>query len=497
MPNTALFIGRFHPLLVHLPIGFLTLLALLEIARFLPPFKNAVQSRGLILLATVLATVATITAGLLLSSAGGYDPSLLFWHKWMGITLGCAILVCAFGHFRGQPRLYAGAFAAALLFLAPASHLGGSITHGPNYLFAYAPLWLRPSSAPPVRPISLPAPPSSPANARIYPDLIQPILAQSCVGCHGPDRTSGQLRLDSLQGLQHGGQSGPAFIPRRAADSLIIHRISLPLSDAQHMPPDGKPQPTDDQIQALQWWIDAGAPAGNPAKQSFTTVADLNPSADQLGLVARLLKLPEPGAPPTVPPVPVSDLSSPLSAILSATKVLITPVSVDQPWIIINASLNHAFTDTDLARLAPIVPNIVDLNLASTHITDAAGPILERMTNLKRLRLDHTAITDALLPHLQPLSQLDYLNLCGTPLTDAAVKPLAALPALHHLYLYQTKLTPSAIATLSAAHNDPAKLAHLKQQIAALQSQLNATRVEIIQSIHPATAPTTAPTTAP
>jgi hypothetical protein len=73
------------------------------------------------------------------------------------------------------------------------------------------------------------------------------------------------LRVDSLEALQKGGHSGPALVAGSAQDSLLIQRMLLPIEDEDHMPPDGKPQPTPAEITVLQWWIDRGAPAhGQP-----------------------------------------------------------------------------------------------------------------------------------------------------------------------------------------------------------------------------------------
>ena len=60
-PDILLFIGRFHPLLVHLPIGMLTALAALEIAALRPRFRNAAASAGYLL--ALAAPLAVVTAG--------------------------------------------------------------------------------------------------------------------------------------------------------------------------------------------------------------------------------------------------------------------------------------------------------------------------------------------------------------------------------------------------------------------------------------------------
>ena len=53
--------------------------------------------------------------------------------------------------------------------------------------------------------------------------------------------------------------------PGDANASLITKRLQLPPEDEDHMPPEGKPQPSPEEIAFLQWWINAGAPTNQPA----------------------------------------------------------------------------------------------------------------------------------------------------------------------------------------------------------------------------------------
>ena len=87
--NFELFLGRFHPLVVHLPIGFLLLSAIMEALSyfFKDKFKNLDSAIALSLLSSGFGAILSAIIGLLLASAGGYDDSTLFWHKWLGISL--------------------------------------------------------------------------------------------------------------------------------------------------------------------------------------------------------------------------------------------------------------------------------------------------------------------------------------------------------------------------------------------------------------------------
>jgi uncharacterized membrane protein len=487
-PNLILFFGRLHPLLVHLPIGFLTLLAVIEVARRLKWFKASAEARGVILACTVLSAITTVACGLMLASEGGYDPSLLAWHKWMGISLAIFVIATAGAFYSKKPRAYAGLLLATLAILGPASHFGGSITHGKNYLLAYAPLWLRPASERSITPTVATSPKTVTAKqADIFADLVQPVLKQNCLACHCADKSSGQLQLDSYAMITKGGKSGPAMVAKDSTNSPILQRILLPLSDAHHMPPDGKPQPTDDQIAVLQWWIDSGA-------AERKTVADLDPNSDQIALASRLLKLPVPGEPPTAAPVALADLQPQLADVTSKTGVVISLVAVDQPWLIVNAAINRDFGDAELAQLSPLATNIVDLNLAGTHTTDAGLSTVASMSNLHRLRLDRTTVTDTGLLQLRGLKKLEYLNLYNTSITDAGMKTLTALPDLRQLYVWKTRVNPAATQAFVTAKTNKTKIAQIQKQIETLQSQIASQHVEVVLGVKP---PASQPTTEP
>jgi hypothetical protein len=69
------FLGKFHPLLVHLPIGFLLLLGVLEWLALRPGGKELAAANRIILLLSIPATVASAGCGWLLAESGKYDAS--------------------------------------------------------------------------------------------------------------------------------------------------------------------------------------------------------------------------------------------------------------------------------------------------------------------------------------------------------------------------------------------------------------------------------------
>src|SRR5262249_28887919 len=83
---------------------------------------------------------------------------------------------------------------------------------------------------------------------------IRPILAQRCLGCHGPKLAMHGLRLDSRAAALKGGESGvPAFVAGNSSRSLV-YRYIAGLDKDTKMPPGGNPMP-DSEIRLIQQWI--------------------------------------------------------------------------------------------------------------------------------------------------------------------------------------------------------------------------------------------------
>ena len=263
-PNIFLFLGRLHPLLVHLPIGMLAVLASLELAALLPRFKNAAASAGFILaLATPLAVV-TAVCGWLLSLAGGYDPQLLAWHKWLGTVTAAGCVIAGILFWRGEKTAYRVSLFVTAGVLLAAGHLGGSLTHGSDYLTQYAPAPVKKllgiSTA---KKTSAPVSLDELRQRSVFSGVIAPLLENKCVRCHGAEKSKAGLRLDSFAGLQDGSDDGLVLKPGNAGQSPLVQRLLLPADSDDHMPPAGKPQLTTGEITLLKWWVNAGAPETN------------------------------------------------------------------------------------------------------------------------------------------------------------------------------------------------------------------------------------------
>jgi hypothetical protein len=92
-------------------------------------------------------------------------------------------------------------------------------------------------------------------SEQFFETEIRPLLSEHCIRCHGPDKQSGGLRLDSPEFLEKGGDSGAAIVPGRSDESRFIQAVRYD-GDLQ-MPPDNRL--TEKQVAVLDHWVRSGA----------------------------------------------------------------------------------------------------------------------------------------------------------------------------------------------------------------------------------------------
>ena len=117
-----------------------------------------------------------------------------------------------------------------------------------------------PAEPAPVEPAPVPAaevvPALAPEMIDYFENSVRPVLAEHCYSCHGPEKVKSGLRLDSLQAMLTGGESGTALTVGNPDASRIIQTIRY--DGPTKMPPDGKL--AQEQIDALTEWVRMGAP---------------------------------------------------------------------------------------------------------------------------------------------------------------------------------------------------------------------------------------------
>lgn len=100
----------------------------------------------------------------------------------------------------------------------------------------------------------------TPAQIQFFENQVRPILAQRCYSCHSAEaeRVKADLWLDTREGVLKGGDSGPAIVPGKPAESLLVTAIRYTDPDLR-MPPKGKKLPARE-VAVLERWVKMGAP---------------------------------------------------------------------------------------------------------------------------------------------------------------------------------------------------------------------------------------------
>lgn len=440
--NFVLFLGRFHPLLVHLPIGFLLFAFLLECAAFFRRFVHLQHAVTFALLLGALSAVAAGATGYMLSTAGGYGEDTLSYHKWLGILV-TVLAILAFllrVKFFTVPLLKRIYFVILFLMagaLMATGHYGGNLTHGSDYLFRYMPEALRSviGYQEVEEEIALIQDLDS---ALVYDHVIQPILGLRCQNCHNDDRTEGELLMTSFDRLMKGGESGPAIIPHQTNESELYQRLLLPASDDLRMPPKGRRQLTREQVKLIGWWIEQGAPSSSKVTELAVT--------DEISQI--LFKLTE-EAQGFLVRTEVSAADPVILANLTGEGIIVSPVAEGVNFLQVRFSnLRDSISRSDLEKLLPIADQVTWINLARTGVRDEDLISLPEFRNLTRLNLQLTGITDSTLASIAILKNLEYLNIYGTAISDDGLQHLENMEKLKSLYLWQTDVSRERIYRL-------------------------------------------------
>lgn len=462
------FFGRFHPVVLHLPIGMLTIVLLLELLKFVRRDNDG--SALTVLFFTAISSVVAVLFGLLLyrSNPGDYPEELITDHLWWGAGFA-SLVIAAFvvklwvnqNQGRGNP-IYLITLMMSAGVMGVASHDGGSITHGKTFLTDEAPDVVRiVHNALVAEDDHLPMLADKDSSAKgsreaapvkeqiVYTNIIHPIFEQKCVSCHGPDKSKGRLRMDTYEGILAGGKEGDLIEPGDAEASNLLYRVHLPLDDEEHMPPEGKTQLEQHEIEVISWWIDSGASPDQKLADAQvpvsikTAMSKIIPS-DVLD--AQTLTAAEETEALAGGKKEVDAILDKLRGEFGMALAIESQESNNLEFTAV--SMRASFDDESLARLAPAIPWLASLDLSSTSVTDAGLGLLAEAGLLRQLRLSETGISDAGLAQLSQLSSLETLNLFGTQVTTEGIKQLAGLPALKKLYLWDTQVDDAGAESL-------------------------------------------------
>jgi uncharacterized membrane protein len=430
LENLTEFIGRFHPVLVHLPIGVLLLAALFQWLSRKEKYQSLSFAVSISLFWGMISAILACISGYLLSNSGDYDGDLVSKHQWFGIAVA-GISILAYGlNRRGKDSIWLSGLLVLLIIIT--GHLGGSITHGSDYLF-------KAFSNDDCNTIIAKRMPILDVNEAIaYNDVIRPILTAKCYKCHGPDKQKGKLRLDLPELILMGGKSGIVLVGGKVDDSELIKRILLSKDNDEHMPPLEQPQLTKAEMELLHWWVSSGADF-NKKVNALVQTEKIKPVllALQSEEVKEELKISD------VPAESVEIADQGTVKKIQERGIAITAVAQNSNYLSANFVAVEALTEKDLQLLDPIAKQLVWLKLGDSKLNDKMLVDISDLSALTRLSLERTAITDQGIGQFKNLRKLQYLNLIGTKVSIKGLEQLKALKELRQIFLFQTLIPPS------------------------------------------------------
>lgn len=418
--------GRFHPLIVHLPIGFLILGWMMWVFD-----RKAQKHQRIIRFAFFWGTISTLVAvvtGTVLYAREGYPWEDVQGHLILGVAtfLFSFLMYLKLKGFAIVDRFSQSFLGYALLIvLFITGHLGGNLTHGKDHLTEPLPPVLKTALGIEVPDNKLVLFPESYQEKALYTGVIQPILDQKCVSCHNPQKTKGELLMHNYKGIMSGGEEGPIISLNKPEESEMLRRIHLPKDEKKHMPPKAKIQLSKAEIKLIEKWISAGAPENK-------TIADLGFST---ALFTSFFPKDETGI---YPDTILRPLDKGIIDSLVGMGLQVAPIFKTSSLLKISAINTPDFDDQKALALLMALDHIVDLDLGQTQVTDTVFETLEQLKHLTVLKLNRTAILGNGVKKLIPLQYLKQINLVNSKFEGANLEEMYAFPALEKVYLFGT-----------------------------------------------------------
>ena len=434
--DASLFVGRLHPLIVHLPIGFLILAIIFYFISYSERFNSLKHSIPYILFFGAVSGLLSVILGLLLASKGGYNENILGWHKWLAIVL----VIISFGLWawlvwgNKNKKITTGLMASVLLLITVTGHLGGTLTHGERYIYEYAPDLIR-NQFLVNNGIVIEDLGQDPDSIFLYSDLIQPVLNQKCISCHNNENKSGGLNLTHLQALLEGGDNADLLIAGNALKSELFRRVTMDPNSRKFMPPNGVPLSYTETL-LIQEWINNGLDTSLAISDDVLTPSVKSQFQLSYGLDTRQKSFVE-----KLNLTPVNDT---LLMNLKNQGFAIKKLSDDMN--LLDVKYSDSITVEKLRLLDSIREHIVWLDLSGTSINDALLDHLPDLDNLVRLDLHNNPI--ASIASLSNLENLEVLNLHTTQVSNTHIGEITKIESLKTLYLWQSEVSKDKVDSL-------------------------------------------------
>ena len=429
------FLGRFHPLLVHLPIGFLILAILIE--SYCSIFKIKINHRviNFTWFIAFFSSVLTTILGLLVAETGHYIDENLFMHKIFGLSLTAISFISWFLRLSIFSNLFSSSLKTLsntiiIVLLTLTGHYGGNLTHGETYLVDYAPENIKELVVKKNKYVELEI-----DSVKVYDDLIQPIFNQKCVSCHNKEISRGNLNMDSYSNLLKGGSSGIPINKSDPRKSILIRRITMPTSELKYMPPDGEPV-SFDEIKTLIWWIN-NLDKSNENLVSLKVEDDIKESLEMLYSLNFTEKQ-------WFEKISTDKLDESLVQNIDKRVFQIKFISDDKKFLSVKY-LQKNVSVSDIEKLEKISKYIAYFTAKSSNISNELIKGISNFENLVKLEIQDNDIDDESIKILQSLKNLEILNIHNTKITSKSIEILKTFKNLKRAYVWGTSISRSEI----------------------------------------------------
>jgi len=430
--DLLILLGRFHPLIIHLPIGFIVLGVLIELNK--NNLKWSKEALQFIFFWASITGIFSIITGYLQYQKEGY-----LWETIQGhLIAGILTVILSFIFFLYLKRnlvfesIKTRFFTFGhILLLTITGHLGGNITHGEDHLKEPFNNLVGISSSIEENTIRFY---DDFAEKPVFTSLIQPLLDDKCVKCHNDKKSKGGLKMHTIESLKQGGKNGYVLNFDKPELSEILIRIHLPEQEKKHMPPSSGKQFSREEINVISQWINQGS--------SFSQ--KLNEFKIDDNLVRYFFTAEKPFYPKNNLPQPDGQIIKNIQS----KNILILPINKGANFFSISTINFPDFKDKNLSFLEKIKNNIVNLDLSNSKVTDSIFSNLKSYSNLTVLKLSNTKITGNSINQLSLLPNLKRLYLVNTSFQEKFIGDLLQFKNLENVYLFQEKnplQTPSII----------------------------------------------------
>ncbi len=409
-------LGRLHPIMLHLPIGALTILL------FFFLFKKHFDDKSFRIFFEIILTFLSFSSalsafmGIILAQENGYDPNALFWHKWTGFTFSAVCYLALefknkIQEFKSLQIITLSLVSVAMLW---AGHLGGEVTHGENFVF---------SGLSTDKKIDL-------ANKSAFAEHIEPILDTKCRSCHNDKKTKGELNMTNIEKMLKGGKNGPLWLAFDTLKSHILQRTRLPLDEKKHMPPKGKPQLTSTELFLIKTWIAEGA--------------DNKSTTNQLPAQSYFKKLSIPKL-AEAKEYKFSNLSGSTVEKLNSPYCSVIPLAYESPALQASFFVSSKFDLKALQNLQDIKEQLVRLNLSKMPVNDEIFKTIGNFENLEYLNLNQTNIEGKGIENLLKCKKLEELAISNTKISIIEIEKLIKHPNLSKVFVWSTAITKAQV----------------------------------------------------